>query len=256
MLLVLCGMDDPDALWFGNHARRSGVDCRVLTTEELSYVRRLSHRLTDGAVHTSVQLMDGSTLRSDAVSGVLNRMLEPPARAWRQADPAERDYAAMELHAVVLSWLHGLPCPVRNRPEPDSLPGPAPHPISAAAAAHAAGLRCPPVRFDSGDRLGPADALLAAAAAGAGRPARAVHVACLDGAAFGPVVPREVATGLAALADLLGAGRALVGVDFVVGPGGWWFAGVGPLADLRGGGAALADRLLTLLAPAPTGAGR
>jgi hypothetical protein len=249
VLLVLCGIDDHDAVRFGHQAGRAGVDCRIVTTEELSYAHRLSHRLGGGAVDTTVELGTAPPLRTGAVSGVLNRMLEPPARMWQQAAPAERDYATMELHAVVLSWLHGLPCPVRNRPEPDSLAGPTRHPFLAAAVAHAVGLRCPTVRFDSETPLGAADALLAAAAAAAGRPARPVHVACLDGQAFTAEAPGDMAEGIAALAAGIGAREALIGVDFVVGATGWWFAGVSPLADLRAGGADLSARLIQLLAP-------
>jgi hypothetical protein len=142
----------------------------------------------------------------------------------------------MELHAVVLSWLHGLPCPVRNRPEPDSRAGPGRHPFLAAAVAHAVGLRCPAVRFDSATTLGPADALLSAAAAAAGRTARPVHVACLDGQAFTSEAPGYVTEGISALAAGIGAREALIGVDFVVGPAGRWFAGITPVPGpaLRG----------------------
>ncbi|HEV8651809.1 MAG TPA: hypothetical protein VG276_21030 [Actinomycetes bacterium] len=255
MLLVLCGLDDPGALWFARRAVESGLDCSVVTSEALSYVRRISHQLGRDGVHTTVELIDGTVLVDElaagpgGVSGVLNRMLEPPAQAWQYAAPAERDYAAMELHAVVLSWLHGLRCPVRNRPEPDCLAGPVRHPFVAVAAAHAVGLSCPTVRFDSAAPLWPADALLAAAAAAAGRPARAVHVVCLDGEVLAPEVPEAVAGGVAAFTTRIGAGEALIGVDFVVGPSGWWFAGLTPLADLRAGGAVLFDRLIELLVP-------
>ncbi|HYT10712.1 MAG TPA: hypothetical protein VEL73_08640 [Mycobacteriales bacterium] len=260
MLLVLCGLDDAGALWFGRRAIEAGVDCRIVTTEELSYVARLSHRLGGGGVHTTVELVDGTLLVDDVVagagrvSGVLHRMLEPPARAWQRAAPAERDYATMELHAVVLSWLRGLPCPVRNRPEPDCLAGPVRHPFAATAAAHAAGLRCPTVRFDTAAPLGPADALLAAAATAAGQQARAVHLACLDGDVIAAGVPDEIVAGVSAFATEIGAGEALIGVDFVVGPAGWWFAGVTPLADLRAGGGDLCGRLVDLLAPTLAGA--
>ena len=47
----------------------------------------------------------------------------------------------------------------------------------------------------------------------------------------------------------MGAGAALLGVDFFAGAGGWWFAGASPLPDLRAGGDALCRRLLDLLAP-------
>jgi len=163
MLLVVCGLDDEGALWFARRATQSGADCRIVTTEALSYARHVSHRLAGGEVHTIVRLADGTELVDSQLSGVLNRAIEAPVAAWQLAAPAERHYATMELHASTLSWLHALPCPVRNRPEPACLTGPLRHPFVTVAAAHAAGLPCPEVRFDTAGPFGPADTLLLAA---------------------------------------------------------------------------------------------
>jgi hypothetical protein len=249
MLLVLCGLDDESALWFARRAGQSGADCTIVTTEALSYARHLSHRLAGGEVGTEVRLADGTTLVDSEISGVLNRAVQPPGAAWQLAAPAERDYATMELHACTLSWLHALPGPVRNRPEPDCLAGPLRHPFVTVAAAHAAGLPCPEIRFDTAGPLGPADVLLLAAARAAGPQARPVHLACLDGVVAGGEPPEPVAAGLSAFATRMGAEEALLGVDFFAGDGGWWFAGTSPLPDLRAGGETLCQRLLALLAP-------
>jgi hypothetical protein len=254
MLLVICGLDDEGALWFTHQVKQSGADCTVVTTEALSYARHLSHRLTPGEARTEVRLADGTRLVDSEISGVLNRAVQPPGAAWLQAAPAERDYATVELHACTLSWLHALPCPVRNRPEPDCLAGPWRHPFVTAAAAHAAGLPCPEIRFGTAGPLGPADALLLAAARAAGPRARPVHLVCLDGVVARSVVagrelPEPVAAGIKAFATRMGAEEALLGVDFFAGAGGWWFAGTSPLPDLRAGGETLCQRLLALLAP-------
>lgn len=249
MLLVVCELEDESALWFARRAARSGVHCRIVTTEALSYARRFSHRLDNGEVHTEVRLADGALLVDSEISGVLNRAIQAPAAAWQLAAPAERDYATMELHACTLSWLHALPCPVRNRPEPDCLAGPLRHPFVTVAAAHAAGLPCPEVRFDTAGPLGPADALLLAAAQAAGPQARPVHAVCLDGAVLGCELPEPVAAGITVFTARARAGTALLGIDFFAGVGGWWFAGASPLPDLRAGDDALCRRLLGLLAP-------
>ncbi len=186
MLLVVCGLEDESALWFARRAAQSGVPCRIVTTEALSYARRFSHRLENGEVRTA---------------------------------------------------------------EPDCLAGPLRHPFVMVAAAHAAGLPCPEVRFDTTGPLGPADALLLAAAQAAGPQARPVHLVCLDGAVLGCEPPEPVAAGIAAFAARMRAGTALLGIDFFAGAGGWWFAGASPLPDLRAGDDALCHRLLGLLAP-------
>jgi len=249
MLLVVCGLDDESALWFARRASQSGADCKIVTTEALSYARHFSHRLARGEVRTAVRLADGTRLVDSEISGVLNRAVQAPVAAWQLAAPAERDYATMELHACTLSWLHALPCQVRNRPEPDCLAGPMRHAFVTVAAAHAAGLPCPEVTFDTTGPLGPADALLLAAARAAGPQARPVHLACLDGVVAGGEPPEPVVAGIAAFAARMRADAALLGIDFFAGAGGWWFAGASPLPDLRVGGETLCRRLLSLLAP-------
>jgi hypothetical protein len=249
MLLVVCGLEDDSALWFARRAAQSGANCRIVTTEALSYPRRFSHRLDNGEVHTVLRLADGTPLVDSEISGVLNRAIQAPAAAWQLAAPTERDYATMELHACTLSWLHALPCQVRNRPEPDCLAGPLPHPFVMVDAAHASGLPCPEVRFDTTGPLGPADALLLAAAQAAGPQARPVHLVCLDGAVLGCEPQEPVTAGIAAFAARVRADTALLGIDFFAGANGWWFAGASPLPDLRAGDDALCRQLLGLLAP-------
>jgi len=108
----------------------------------------------------------------------------------------------------------------------------------------------------AGHEREPATALYLAAATAAGAGSEVRQVVCLDGVVVADDVPPEVRSGVARLAGLLGFGEALVGVDFVVGDGTWWFAGTTPLPELRFGGRHLVQRLLTLfhrelVAPSP-----
>lgn len=251
MLLVLCPLNDPHALWFAGRARADGRSCTVLPTEKLSFPRRRSHHLGgDGGTgpRTVIELTDGTVVDGSRVTGVLNRMLMPPADAWQHAAEAERAYATAELHAFSLSWLSALRCPVRNRPTPQCLAGPAPDPLRSWAAAQAAGLSCAPVRAGTREPWHPAEAVLAGARRAAGPSARPVHAVCLDGAVLAPHVPARVAAGVAALCAAVGADRSLFGVDFLVDGGGCWrFAGTTPLPDLRAGGHRLYRLLLRAL---------
>lgn len=250
MLLVLCPLNDPHALWFAGRALADGRLCTVLPTEKLSFARRRSHRLGGGGgsePRTVIELTDGTVVDGARVTGVLNRMIAPPADAWHHAPEAERDYATAELHAFSLSWLTGLRCPVRNRPTPECLAGPAPDPLRSWAAAQASGLSCAPVRMGAADPWHPAEAVLASARRASGPSARPVHAVCLDGTVLVPNVPARVAAGVAALCALLGARRALLGVDFLVDGDDWRFAGTSPLPDLRSGGNRLYRLLLDAL---------
>jgi len=255
MLFVLCGLADTAGLWFAQWARAAGADCAVLTTEALSFARRRSHRLGASGVSAALEVPGLAELASGQATGVLNRLTEPPAAAWRAASPSERHYATAELHAFILSALHSLPDPVRNRPTPVCLAGPSPHPFVAAVSARRAGLASAPLRVSTTAAGSAAEVVLTAAAQAAGPAARLRHLLCLDGALLDPEgVPASVAAGARRLAGAIGAEQALIGLDFLVGPNGWWFAGLSPLPDLRAGGPAGRERLLELLATgAPAG---
>ena len=243
MFVVLCDVADTGALWFAAGARRSGAGCVVVTSDLLSFARRRSHRLGAAGVSSIVALTDDTII--DRPAFVLNRLLGPPDAAWRRAAAVERNYATAELTAFTLSWLGGLDCPVRNRPDPNCLAGPAPHPLVLAAAAARAGLDCPDVTYGT-HRNASHDVLLEAAVQTAGRGTRPVHVVCLDGEVVGSAVPPRVADGLREFASTIRADQALIGVDFLVAGERWWFAGMSPFADLPAAGPELVHRLLSL----------
>ncbi|MGW8779489.1 hypothetical protein ACWGNM_15680 [Streptomyces sp. NPDC055796] len=250
MLLVLCPLNDPHALWFAERARAEGRPCTVLPTELLAFPRRRSHRLGGpggGRARTVIELTDGTVVDCARVGGVLNRTVAPPAHAWEHATEAERVYANAELHAFSLSWLSALPCPVRNRPTPQCLAGPAPDPLRAWAAARACGLDCAPVYAGTGYTWHPAEAVRAAAYHAAGPHSRPVHTVCLDGRVVTPDVPARVAAGVSALCRAVGADRCLFGVEFLVDGGRWHYAGTSPLPGLRAGGYKLYQQLLGAL---------
>ena len=250
MLLVLCDIDDLGALNVARRARLRGVDVLVLTAQALSFAVRRSHRLDDRGSRTEITLADGRTVRDRDLTAVLNRLPGAPADAWQRAAPSERHYAVAELHAFTLSWLSALTCPVRNRPAPDCLAGPVRHPVVGLAAALASGLSCPPGYLRATSEADPASAILLAAARAAGPSGRGVHVVAIDGVIITPQVPDAVHVGVRRFAAAMAADRALLGVDFVVGDDGWWFAGAGPLADLTSH-PAVADRVLDVLGCVP-----
>jgi hypothetical protein len=252
VLLVLCGLDDLVALWFARQAQSRGVACRIVTGEELSFARRRSQRLRGRRVSSLVELADGFRITDDGhdVSGVLNRLTSPPAAAWSHAAVNERHYAFAELHAFTLSWLSGLPSVVRNRPQPESLAGPAPHPLLALAVAAASGLSTPHVHLD-GELAEPTAALRSAAVTAAGARAERRQVVCLDGRVLTPGIPAAVRRGSEALLPDLGMSSALVGIDFLIGRDQWWFAGTTPLPDLHASGDDVVEELLQHLAAEP-----
>ncbi len=93
----------------------------MVSVEELALGATWSHRLTNGAVRTVTDLADGRRLDSDAIGAVFNRVRYTPAPFFPR--PRDRDYAVMEIFALLLSWLHSLPALVVNRPSPRGLGG-------------------------------------------------------------------------------------------------------------------------------------
>jgi hypothetical protein len=271
MFVVLCDPDDTGALWLIQRLRERGEDCALVTTDLLSFARKRSQRIGRDGVSAEVDLdgrtlLDGRTvLDGRTMPGstgpehpdvLINRMCAPPLAAWRSAPAAERDYATAELTAFALSWLDGMPDPVRNRPDPSCLAGPAPHPLRAGALAAAAGLTCADVRLDSDQGMPPGrHLLLEAALRQAGRDGRVLHIVVLDGEIVDPEgvarqagapAPAGFAAAVRRLCTSLGAGQALLGLDVVVCDGEWVFGGVTPLPDLPVAGGALVDALVRL----------
>lgn len=249
MILVLCDADDVAAYWLVARLRAAGRPCLLVTSDLLSFARVRSQRIGRDGVRALVRLDEVTVVETPDL--VVNRMPMPPTAAWRHAVPAEREYATAELIAFVLSWLAGLECPVRNRPEPECLAGPAPHDLLATVQAQRAGLDGADTSFGADVSPFP---LLESALRAAGPGARPVHAVVLDGRILDPEglarragapLPPHLADAVERFTGAIGASRALIGIDFVVADR-WWFAGSTPLPDLSLGGAALVRDLARL----------
>lgn len=98
------------------------------------------HRIDDAGTHFSVTL-NARVVRDGDVRAVLNRLQWlPPTHFRHQRD---REYAAFEWHALLLSVLHRMRERVMNPASPPSLAGPRWSPLQTLSALRAAGI---PVR--------------------------------------------------------------------------------------------------------------
>ena len=237
MWLVLCERGDPSAPW-----ARSGLAARglgpveLVVAEALSYAPLWVHHLADDTVVSEVGLADGRRIASEDVRGVLNRLVAPPVGHLGGAAPSDRDYAAQELFALMLSWLEAFRCPVLNRATPNGLSGPWLERSEWCVLAERAGLPVAPYTAASSgsngsDGVAPVDA-----------PAIVLTVA---GTVIGDA-PEEVADGARRLGEL--AGADLLELEFSVdAEGAWAFAGASAMPDLIAGGEQLLDRLAEVL---------
>ncbi len=118
MWLVVAEADDEAAAWAAEGLRHRGLrPLRLLTGCELSAGTVWEHRLGAAGVRTRLQLRDGTEVVDADLRGVLNRLTGryvPPLPVCAE----DAEYAACEYHALLLSWLTSLPCPVLNRPGP------------------------------------------------------------------------------------------------------------------------------------------
>jgi hypothetical protein len=236
MWLVLCSAQDWSALWAYDGLKRRGLaPVEVVTPEALAYAPLIEHRISDGRPSTRIRLQDGRIIDSVAVRGALNRLSGIPTEHLRKAQRSDRDYAAQELHSLFLSWLHGLPGQVINRPSPQGLSGAERHLSEWIWLAGQAGLPALPYHQDAAG-LPPTFASPGAARS---------RWVLLDGVPYGPPhgpgLPEELGEGCANLARL--SGTRLLDVEFARSADAWLFAGAQPAPDLCLGGEPLLDAL-------------
>jgi hypothetical protein len=233
MWLVLCERGDPSAAWARNGlAARGLAPVELVVAESLSYAPLWVHHLSDDAVGGEVRLADGRTIASGDVRGVLNRLVAPPVGHLAGAAPGDRDYAAQELFALMLSWLEAFECPVLNRATPNGLSGPWLERSEWCVLAERAGLPVAPYTAASSDSNG---------SNGFGPVEPPAIVLSVAGTVIGDA-PGEVAEGARRLGEL--AGAELLELEFSVdAEGAWAFAGASAMPDLIAGGEQLLDRL-------------
>ena len=238
MWLVLCATNDLAALWAARGLGARGLQpLEIVTGEVLAYNQRFAHRLTAGQPDVQITLTDGRVVDSATVRGTLNRLQFVPSAHLSGANAADRQYAEQELFALYLSWLHGLPGIMLNRPMPHGLSGAWRHPSEWVWLAAQAGLLTMPYQQSDWLEAPSSNAL-------ARNSARTIIV--VKNTCCGPTAPPSVAAGCLRLAQL--SGTSVLGLDFHLAPSGdWVFTGATPMPDLRLGGSALLDALARAL---------
>jgi hypothetical protein len=240
MWLVLSDAQDMPALWmFGALKARGLHPLAFLGADQLALCDLHEHCV--GKATATLRLRTASGLQVDGTSlkGVLNRLYMVPLPHWSKAPKSDQDYVQQEIVALLLSWLHALPCPVINRPTPQGLCGRWRQESEWAWLAREAGLPVAPYRQSATDgvdemkgerRLVPR-----------GVPVRTVIA--LGGRVFGASLLPAITAACQRLARL--SQTQLLGIDFVDDAAdAWTFAGASPTPDLSIGGEALVEALM------------
>lgn len=245
MLLVLAHGADVSAAWAAERLRaRHGREVELVLVEWLD-TPQTTWRHELGADGPRVEIAVGGAwrLRTGDASAVLNRVLQPPARAAAGAVPGDAEYAEMELSAFAASWLLALAPVVVNAPTPQGFAGRWRPPLHWRVLAQRAGFSVAPLDLDSDDPP-PEPAGLAAPD---GDPATVVLA--IGGEPLGrrfPARVREATRRLAARADTPILGLRFEGANPA--RAGWRLLDATPYPDLSLAGDAGVEALDAVLA--------
>jgi hypothetical protein len=241
MIAILCHPGDEAALWLDRTWHGLGIEAiELISVEQLAFSRHIVHRLDTAGDAGVIRIAGGRDVRTEAITGLLNRVQFVPTQHFARADAVERAYATAELSAFLLAWLHGITGRVINPPLPFALGGANfPIPTVAHMAATAGLPTCvwrASTRVDRRDTISP--------------PAPTHAVVVFDGRLFGPIVPTSVQDGCRRLAILLGVPLLQVLLHHSREQG-WRFVAVPAVVDFRIGGSGLARALARALGANP-----
>jgi hypothetical protein len=104
--------------------RHRPEDTRLVSMEEIVFAPRWSHTLNGAKAKAALTLHDGTEIHGDRIGIVFNRLQYLDMPHFAASDKADREYAAMEMFALFLSWLKALPCPIINPVSSQNLAGP------------------------------------------------------------------------------------------------------------------------------------
>ncbi|MEZ4663441.1 MAG: hypothetical protein R2911_38355 [Caldilineaceae bacterium] len=129
-----------------------GPDCvKLIGVEQIALAPDWRHYQTRQGVTTHIRLADGAIL-DDRFGAVFNRLQQVELPHFAGAAAADRAYALAEMQALLLSWLHSLPCPVINRASPQGLGGARRTHAQWLHLAHAGGLPVQAYHFSTNPR--------------------------------------------------------------------------------------------------------
>ena len=242
MWLILCPSNDVSALWAYEGLKTRGLaPLELVRAETLAYAR-WEHRLGADGVYLNMTLPDGRRIQNEDVRGVLNRLSCAPYESLLLIHPSDREYVMQEFNAFFLSWLDSLRKPMLNRPTPQGLSGQCRHVSEWVWLASEAGL--PTLDYKQSSRDFTLETSVSSGIFPIGTPMDTIIV--VDGHVTGAPAPAYVQNGCRRLAEL--SNTDLLGVEFSTSTAGpWTFAGATTFPDLRLGGQALLDVLISVL---------
>ena len=218
--------------------RHRPEDTRLVSMEEIVFAPRWSHTLNGAKAKAALTLRDGTEIHGDRIGIVFNRLQYLDMPHFATSDKADREYAAMEMFALFLSWLKALSCPIINPVSSQNLAGPIHSSLAWQQLAGKAGLPTVRLRLTSSlRRYSVSDLIPYPSAPGAiGNVPACLTEAAGDQFAHAFVagkevlgdVPTSLMPGCAQLASLSGFEVLLIHFASLRSDGSWKFNGIDP----------------------------
>jgi hypothetical protein len=119
MIIVLAHRHDLPARQLVARLRNRGTAAELMLSADLG--RRGWCLMGDPA--TDRCALGSRVFANRELRGIVSRLVAVTPAELDAVHLEDRAYAAAEMHAFLLAWLHGLSCPVLNRPHPGCLAG-------------------------------------------------------------------------------------------------------------------------------------
>lgn len=240
MWLILAEANDTTGIWAYLGLERRGLSpIEYILPKELLIGSAYTHRLSEEGDATTIELDDGRKLESGRIRGVLNRLNDLP-QGNHHLDAKDQAYVNQENHALLMSWLFALSCPVLSPPSAVLLSGEEYGEFEWVMLALEAGFPVPNLR--AGTQTG-ARLTVPAPSGEESDDHREIIIVVGDQVIAGNDIPASLIESCRNLSDL--SRVPLLGVDLALSSSGdWRFLGASSTPELRLGG----DRVLNALA--------
>jgi len=204
--------------------------------EEIVYAPRWSHTLNGAKAKAALTLHDGTEIHGDRIGIVFNRLQYLDMPHFATSNKADREYAAMEMFALFVSWLKALSCTVINPVSSQNLAGPIHSSLAWQQLAGKAGLPTVRLRLTSSLRRYSVSDLVPYPAGATGNVPACLTEAAGDQFARAFVagedvlgdVPTPLMAGCSKLASLSGFEVLLIHFASLRNDGSWKFNGIDP----------------------------
>lgn len=235
MFWMLLHADDAPGIWLYRRLRQQGVVVELVTVDEWFCNQVFTLTMDETTADTYLRLQDGRVWNLEQTRAVMARVRSMPTVAWQLFAESEKDYVAQEWQAIFMAWADLMPM-LFNQPTPMGMSGRTRSTGEWSQLADSVGFDTIPFFYDS--------------AVGIVAQTDLHHVQRLDSLVYrgrcymnADSLPESVKEMAIALQEA--SGENLIGVSLAKSAAGFVFMGATTHPDLRLGGDAFIQAILT-----------